>query len=59
MGRRFLIGVVAIGVLGILGFGALAWRPAIAPIAPPPPQSFAPEMIAKGEALAGGGYCAE
>jgi hypothetical protein len=59
MGRRFLIGVVAIGVLGILGFGALAWRPAIAPIAPPPPLSFAPELIAKGEALAGGGYCAE
>jgi mono/diheme cytochrome c family protein len=42
-----------------LGFGALAWRPAIAPIAPPPPGSFAPELVAKGEALAGGGYCAE
>jgi mono/diheme cytochrome c family protein len=59
MGSRFLIGVVAIGVLGILGFGALAWRPAIAPISPPSPQNFAPELIAKGEALAGGGYCAE
>jgi mono/diheme cytochrome c family protein len=59
MGRRFLIGVVAIGVLGILGFGALAWRPAIAPIAPPAPESFAPALVAKGEALAGGGYCAE
>src|SRR5260370_27114422 len=31
----------------------------MAPTAPPPPQSFAPELIAKGEALAGGGYCAE
>jgi mono/diheme cytochrome c family protein len=59
MGSRFLIGVVAIGVLGILGFGALAWRPAIAPISRPSPQNFAPELIAKGEALAGGGYCAE
>jgi mono/diheme cytochrome c family protein len=49
----------ALGCLGILGFGALAWRPAIAPIAPPAPQSFAPELVAKGEALAGGGYCAE
>ena len=51
--------LVALGCLGLLGFGALAWRPAIAPIAPPPPQSFAPDLIAKGEALAGGGYCAE
>ena len=59
MGKRILIGVVALGVLGILGFGALAWRPAIAPIAPPAPRSFAPELVAKGEALAGGGYCAE
>src|SRR5260370_25510592 len=59
MGKRFLIGVVAIGVLGILGFGVLAWRPAIAPIAQPAPGSFAPALVAKGEALAGGGYCAE
>jgi mono/diheme cytochrome c family protein len=57
--KKLLIGALALGCLGILGFGALAWRPAIAPIAPPPPQSFAPELIAKGEALAGGGYCAE
>src|SRR5229473_2232610 len=59
MRKRFLIGGVAIGVLGILGFGVLAWRPAIAPIAPPAPGSFAPQLVAKGEALAGGGYCAE
>jgi len=59
MGKRFLIGVVALGVLGILSFGALAWRPAIAPTAAPAPESFAPALVAKGEALAGGGYCAE
>jgi hypothetical protein len=59
MRKHFLIGVVAIGVLGILGFGVLAWRPAIAPIAPPAPGSFVPTVVAKGEALAGGGYCAE
>jgi mono/diheme cytochrome c family protein len=57
--KRFLIGGVAIGVLGILGFGVLAWRPAIAPIAPPAPTSFVPSLVAKGEALAGGGFCAE
>ena len=59
MAKRILISVVALGVLGILGFGALAWRPAIAPIAPPAPGSFAPALVAKGEALAGGGYCAD
>jgi hypothetical protein len=51
MRKRFLIGGVAIGVLGILGFGVLAWRPAIAPIAPPAPTSFVPSLVAKGEAL--------
>jgi mono/diheme cytochrome c family protein len=59
MRKCFLIGGVAIGVLGILGFGVLAWRPAIAPIAPPAPTSFVPSLVAKGEALAGGGFCAE
>jgi mono/diheme cytochrome c family protein len=55
--KRLFISLVALGVLGVLGFGALAWRPAIAPIAPP--GSFALQLVAKGEALAGGGYCAE
>jgi mono/diheme cytochrome c family protein len=59
MRKCFLIGGVAIGVLGILGFGVLAWRPAIAPIAPPAPTSFVPSLVAKGEALAGSGFCAE
>jgi mono/diheme cytochrome c family protein len=59
MGKRLLIGVVGLGILGILGFGALAWHPAIAPIAPPAPGRFAPALVAKGEALAGGGFCAE
>jgi mono/diheme cytochrome c family protein len=36
----------------------LAWRSPIAPIAPPASTSFPPELVAKGEALAGGGYCA-
>jgi mono/diheme cytochrome c family protein len=51
--------LVTLGVLGLLGFGALAWRPAIAPIARPAPGSFAPELVAKGEVLSGSGYCAE
>ena len=57
--KKALFGLVALGCLGLLGFGALAWRPAIAPISSPAPDSFPPELVAKGEALAGGGYCAE
>jgi hypothetical protein len=57
--RKLLICVVALGVVGVMGFFALAWRPAIAPIVPPTSQSFPSELIAKGEELAGGGYCAE
>lgn len=59
MGKRFFICVLALGVLGILGFGALAWKPAIAPIVPPEARSFAPALVARGETLAGAGYCAE
>jgi len=56
--RKLLIAVVVFGCLGLAGFGVLTWRPAIAPAALPAPGSFAPELIARGEALAGGGYCA-
>jgi mono/diheme cytochrome c family protein len=56
--KKLLIAVVAMGGLGLAGFGVLAWKPAIAPVVPPPAGSFAPELVAKGEALAGGGYCA-
>jgi mono/diheme cytochrome c family protein len=57
--RKLLICFVALGVVGVMGFFALAWRPAIAPIVPPTSGSFPSELIGKGEALAGGGYCAE
>jgi mono/diheme cytochrome c family protein len=57
--KKLFICFVALGFLGLLGFAALAWRPAIGPIAPPPPGSFAPELVAKGEALSGSGFCAE
>jgi mono/diheme cytochrome c family protein len=56
--KKLLIAAVALGCLGLVGFGALAWEPAIAPIGRPAPGGFAPELIAKGKALAGGGYCA-
>ena len=56
--KRIAIGFIGLCVLGGLGFLALAWRSGIAPIDPPPATNFPAESIAKGEALAGAGYCA-
>jgi len=56
--KKLLIGAVVFGCLGLASLGLLAWEPAIAPIVPPAAGTFAPELVAKGEALAGGGYCA-
>jgi mono/diheme cytochrome c family protein len=56
--KRIVIGLVGLAVVGLLGFSALAWRPAIAAIDPPAAASFPAELIAKGQALAGAGYCA-
>ena len=58
MFKKLLIAAVALGCVGLVGFGVLAWEPALAPIVPPAAGNFAPELVAKGEALAGGGYCA-
>src|SRR5437588_2922044 len=55
---RIAIGFLGLCILGALGFLAFAWRSSIAPIDPPAPTSFPAELIAKGEALAGAGYCA-
>jgi mono/diheme cytochrome c family protein len=57
--KRLLTVIAGLVVLGALGFFALAYRPAISPIDPPAPQSFAPDLVAKGEALAAGGFCGE
>ncbi|WP_026352984.1 cytochrome c [Solimonas variicoloris] len=52
--------IVAGGVIVVVAGAALAlaWRPALAPIAPPPAASFAAQQIARGAVLAGAGYCA-
>lgn len=55
---RIVIGVVGVAVLALLGFIALAGRPAIALIDPPAAASFPAELVAKGQVLAGAGYCA-
>lgn len=56
--KRTLIGLMSLLVIGVGGFAALAWRPAIAPITPPAVSSFAPDLVARGAVLAGAGYCA-
>lgn len=61
MPKRVLVGLLILLLLlmaGAVGFGIFAWRPAIARIAPPAPSSFAPALVARGEVLAGAGYCA-
>jgi mono/diheme cytochrome c family protein len=57
MVRRIALAMIALAVLGLLGFIVLAWRPAIAPIDPPSRASFSSESIAKGEVLAAVGHC--
>ena len=56
--KPILIGAAAALVVGVVGFGAFAWRPAIGKITPPTASAFAPDQIARGEVLAGAGYCA-
>ena len=48
------MGVAAVAVVALLAF---AWRPAIAPIAPPAPTSFPRELVENGERLASAGNC--
>jgi len=55
---RPLFGLICVVAVGVVAYAALAWRPAIAPIDPPAPQSFAPGLVAKGKMLASGGNCA-
>src|SRR5262245_27362462 len=59
MSRSAIIGGV-VAALAIGGTGAafaVVWRPAIAAIDPPAPQSFAPDLIKRGRELAAIGNC--
>ena len=55
-GRRLWYGLAGLAVLCCVGAAALAWRPAIAPIAPP--SGFDPAIVVKGAQLAAIGDCA-
>lgn len=56
-GRR-LFASICVGAVAVVAFLAVAWRPAIAPIEPPPPQAFAADLVARGRILASAGNCA-
>jgi mono/diheme cytochrome c family protein len=56
--NRSLLGAICVGAVAVLAYTALAWRPAITPVEPPAPQSFAPEVVARGKMLASAGNCA-
>jgi len=58
MNRRVEVAILAAGLLGMAGFVLLSWRPVIAAIERPAPESFSAESIAHGEALAAAGHCA-
>jgi mono/diheme cytochrome c family protein len=55
---RWLMGAATAIVIAACAFAALAWRPAIAPVAPAQPGTFTAAQIARGELLARAGDCA-
>ncbi len=59
MFKKLSVMLVALVITGGIAFAALAWRPEIAPITSLAPETFGPELVAKGKALAGAGFCAE
>jgi mono/diheme cytochrome c family protein len=56
MGRHVL-GVIGVAVVAVVALLAFAWRPAIAPVAPPSPASFPRDLVETGETLASAGNC--
>ncbi|MFC0407633.1 c-type cytochrome [Roseomonas elaeocarpi] len=55
--RYFLLAGLAAVVLGVGGFAAYAWHPAIAPVTPPAPGSFDADVVRRGAELAAIGNC--
>jgi mono/diheme cytochrome c family protein len=55
--RRPAAVTVALGLAGLVGFAAFAWRPPLPEVETPSPSSFAPDVVARGATLAAAGYC--
>ncbi|MBN3761431.1 cytochrome c [Burkholderia sp. Ac-20365] len=56
--KRVIAYVAAVVVVGICGFAAFAWRPAIPEVSTPDSSSFSPVLIEQGARLAAAGFCA-
>jgi mono/diheme cytochrome c family protein len=57
---KIVAGIVAALLIGVVIAGfAIAWRPAIAAIEPPAPQSFDANLVKRGRELAAIGNCAD
>jgi mono/diheme cytochrome c family protein len=54
---RWASWAAAIVLVGVLGFGAFAWRPALPEVVTPAPSSFGADVVARGAILASAGYC--
>ena len=50
--------VAAMLVIGMCGFIAFAWRPALSEVPTPDPSSFSPALIQQGARLDAAGFCA-
>jgi mono/diheme cytochrome c family protein len=57
--RQHLLGAIGVLAVAVVALLAVAWRPAIPPIAPPSPASFPRALVERGESLAGAGRCIE
>ncbi|PYE17237.1 c-type cytochrome [Paraburkholderia silvatlantica] len=56
--KRIVAWSIMVLAVGLVGFAAVAWRPAIREVAPPDPSSFSPVLIQQGAKLAAAGFCA-
>jgi mono/diheme cytochrome c family protein len=54
---RHILGALGVAAVAVVALLAFAYRPALAPIAPPAAASFPSEQVATGEMLAGAGNC--
>jgi mono/diheme cytochrome c family protein len=59
LAQQHILGAIGVIAVAVVALHAVAWRPAVPPIAPPPPTAFAPELVARGEMLAGAGNCVD
>lgn len=57
--KRVIWVTAAVVIIGVVGFGIYAYKPAIAPVTAANQTAFEPEIVEKGRILAAAGYCSE